>query len=46
LSCTVGAKDGEEDEEAAVSPEILKNENKKALHGIKGFYSKIHDEIT
>ncbi len=46
MSCTLGAKDEGEDEEAAVSPEILKNENKKALNGIKGFYSKIHDEIT
>ena len=39
--------DGEGDEgSSAVSPEILKSENKKAINGIKGFYSKIHEEIT
>ncbi len=28
------------------SPEIVQNENKKAMNGIKGFYSKIHEEIA
>ena len=28
------------------SPEVVQNENKKAMSGIKGFYSKIHEEIA
>jgi hypothetical protein len=28
------------------SPEVVQNENNKAIKGIKGFYSKIHEEIA
>jgi hypothetical protein len=34
------------EDEMLYSPEVVQNENKKAINGIKGFYSKIHEEIA